>query len=56
MASTNFLGIGSGMPFDQWLADERKGLSMQLNPYLQKQSSYNGQISAWGSISSVVVN
>lgn len=52
MASTNFLGIGSGMPFDQWLADERKGLSMQLNPYLQKQSSYSGQISAWGSISS----
>ncbi|MGN7789068.1 flagellar filament capping protein FliD [Enterobacter sp. 22452] len=52
MASTNFLGIGSGMPFDQWLADERKGLSMQLNPYLQKQSSYKGQISAWGSISS----
>lgn len=52
MASTNFLGIGSGMPFDQWLADERKGLSQQLNPYLQKQSSYNGQISAWGSISS----
>lgn len=52
MASTNFLGIGSGMPFDQWLADERKGLSMQLNPYLQKQNSYKGQISAWGSISS----
>ncbi|MGU3414525.1 flagellar filament capping protein FliD [Enterobacteriaceae bacterium C34A] len=52
MASTNFLGIGSGLPFDQWLADERKGITQKLNPYLQKQSAYNGQISAWGSISS----
>lgn len=52
MAATNFLGVGSGLPFDQWLADERKGITQKLNPYLQKQSSYNGQISAWGSISS----
>lgn len=52
MAATNFLGVGSGLPFDQWMADERKGLSQKLNPYLQKQSSYKGQISAWGSISS----
>lgn len=52
MAATNFLGVGSGLPFDQWLADERKGISQKLNPYLQKQSSYNGKISAWGSISS----
>jgi flagellar hook-associated protein 2 len=52
MASTNFLGVGSGLPFDQWLADERKGITQKLNPYLQKQSSYKGQISAWGSISS----
>ncbi|MEW5558723.1 flagellar filament capping protein FliD [Enterobacter asburiae] len=54
MASTNFLGIGSGLPFDQWLADERKGITQKLNPYLQKQSSYKGQISAWGSISSAL--
>ncbi|MBS3049108.1 flagellar filament capping protein FliD [Enterobacter mori] len=52
MAATNFLGVGSGLPFDQWLADERKGISQKLNPYLQKQSTYKGQISAWGSISS----
>lgn len=52
MAATNFLGVGSGLPFDQWLADERKGITQKLNPYLQKQSSYNGKISAWGSISS----
>ncbi|MEA5214006.1 flagellar filament capping protein FliD [Enterobacter cloacae] len=54
MAATNFLGVGSGLPFDQWLADERKGITQKLNPYLQKQSSYNGQISAWGSISSAL--
>lgn len=52
MAATNFLGVGSGLPFDQWLADERKGITQKLNPYLQKQSTYNGQISGWGSISS----
>ncbi|WP_336239470.1 flagellar filament capping protein FliD [Enterobacter chuandaensis] len=52
MAATNFLGVGSGLPFDQWLADERKGISLKLNPYLQKQTTYKGQISAWGSISS----
>lgn len=52
MAATNFLGVGSGLPFDQWLADERKGITQKLNPYLQKQSTYKGQISAWGSISS----
>ncbi|MEW5495242.1 flagellar filament capping protein FliD [Enterobacter cloacae] len=54
MAATNFLGVGSGLPFDQWLADERKGITQKLNPYLQKQSSYKGQISAWGSISSAL--
>lgn len=54
MASTNFLGVGSGLPFDQWLADERKGITQKLNPYLQKQSTYKGQISAWGSISSAL--
>ncbi|EKK5416454.1 flagellar filament capping protein FliD [Enterobacter ludwigii] len=52
MAATNFLGVGSGLPFDQWLADERKGITQKLNPYLQKQSTYKGQISGWGSISS----
>ncbi|MGP6135977.1 flagellar filament capping protein FliD [Enterobacter chuandaensis] len=52
MAATNFLGVGSGLPFDQWLADERKGISQKLNPYQQKQTTYKGQISAWGSISS----
>ncbi|MGM8430237.1 flagellar filament capping protein FliD [Enterobacter cloacae] len=54
MAATNFLGVGSGLPFDQWLADERKGITQKLNPYLQKQSSYKGQISAWGAISSAL--
>lgn len=54
MASTNFLGVGSGLPFDQWLEDERKGITQKLNPYLQKQSTYKGQISAWGSISSAL--
>lgn len=54
MASTNFLGVGSGLPFDQWLADERKGITQKLNPYLQKQNTFKGQISAWGSISSAL--
>ncbi|HEP0313973.1 flagellar filament capping protein FliD [Enterobacter bugandensis] len=54
MAGTNFLGVGSGLPFDQWLADERKGITKKLNPYLQKQTTYKGQISAWGSISSAL--
>ena len=54
VGSTNFLGVGSGLPFDQWLADERKGISQKLNPYLQKQSTYTGQISGWGSISSAL--
>ncbi len=48
MASTNFLGVGSNLPFDQWLAVEREGISQKLNPYLQKQSTFQGQISAWG--------
>lgn len=54
MASTNFLGVGSNLPFDQWLAVEREGISQKLNPYLQKQSTFQGQISAWGSISSAL--
>lgn len=54
MAGTNFLGVGSGLPFDQWLADERKGITQKLSPYLQKQTTYKGQISAWGSISSAL--
>lgn len=54
VGATNFLGVGSGLPFDQWLAEERQGISQKLNPYLQKQSSYKGQISGWGSISSAL--
>ncbi|MCM7883276.1 flagellar filament capping protein FliD [Enterobacter sichuanensis] len=54
MVSTNFLGVGSGLPFDEWLAKEREASSQKLNPYLQKQKTYNGQISAWGSISSAL--
>lgn len=47
----NFMGVGSGLPFDEWLAKEREGQMQKLNPYLQKQSSYQGKISAWGNIS-----
>lgn len=54
VGATNFLGVGSGLPFDEWLANERKGISQKLNPYLQKQSTYKGQISGWGSISSAL--
>ncbi|WP_336210042.1 flagellar filament capping protein FliD [Enterobacter sp. P82] len=54
VGATNFLGIGSGLPFDEWLANERKGITQKLNPYLQKQSTYKGQISGWGSISSAL--
>ncbi|MCU6424929.1 flagellar filament capping protein FliD [Enterobacter sichuanensis] len=54
MVSTNFLGVGSGLPFDEYLAKEREASSQKLNPYLQKQKTYNGQISAWGSISSAL--
>lgn len=54
MVSTNFLGMGSGLPFEELLAKERAASSVKLNPYLQKQKTYNGQISAWGSISSAL--
>lgn len=54
MVSTNFLGIGSNLPFEELLAKERAASSVKLNPYLQKQKTYNGQISAWGSISSAL--
>jgi flagellar hook-associated protein 2 len=54
MVSTNFLGMGSGLPFEELLAKERSISSVKLNPYLQKQKTYNGQISAWGSISSAL--
>ncbi|EMJ5881691.1 MULTISPECIES: flagellar filament capping protein FliD [Enterobacter cloacae complex] len=54
MVSTNFLGIGSNLPFEELLAKEREASSVKLNPYLQKQKTYNGQISAWGSISSAL--
>lgn len=54
MVSTNFLGMGSGLPFDELLAKERSISSVKLNPYLQKQKTYNGKISAWGSISSAL--
>ncbi|MGK8544550.1 flagellar filament capping protein FliD [Enterobacter cloacae] len=49
--AVNFMGVGSGLPFDEWLSKEREGQMQKLNPYLQKQSSYQGKISAWGSIS-----
>ncbi|WP_368528574.1 flagellar filament capping protein FliD [Enterobacter cloacae] len=54
MVTTNFLGMGSGLPFEELLAKERAASSVKLNPYLQKQKTYNGQISAWGSISSAL--
>ncbi|EOW0021489.1 flagellar filament capping protein FliD [Enterobacter cloacae] len=54
MVTTNFLGMGSGLPFEELLAKEREASSVKLNPYLQKQKTYNGQISAWGSISSAL--
>lgn len=54
MVSTNFLGMGSGLPFEELLAKERSASSVKLNPYLQKQTTYKGQISAWGSISSAL--
>lgn len=54
MVSTNFLGMGSGLPFDELLAKERSASALKLNPYLQKQKTFNGQISAWGSISSAL--
>lgn len=54
MVSTNFLGMGSGLPFEELLAKERTASSVKLNPYLQKQKTYSGQISAWGSISSAL--
>ncbi|QLO89680.1 flagellar cap protein FliD N-terminal domain-containing protein [Enterobacter sp. RHBSTW-00975] len=54
MAPSNFLGIGSNLPFDQLLATAREGSSQKLNPYLKKQSTFQGQISAWGSISSAL--
>lgn len=52
MAVSGFMNIGSGLPLEELLAKERQGLTQRLNPYLQKQTSFQGQISAWGSISS----
>ena len=39
MVTTNFLGMGSGLPFEELLAKEREASSVKLNPYLQKQKT-----------------
>ncbi len=55
MASFSVPGIGgSGLDIPSMLAQLRTAENQKLNPYLQKQTSYNGQISSWGKISSAL--
>ena len=54
MASFSMPGVGSGLPFDDWLAKLQVGENTRLNPYLQKQEKYNSQVSSWGKISSAL--
>lgn len=43
---------GSGLDISALLEQIKQGESRKLNPYLQKQSNFNGQVSSWGKISS----
>uniref|UniRef100_UPI0027BB11EA flagellar cap protein FliD N-terminal domain-containing protein n=1 Tax=Serratia marcescens TaxID=615 RepID=UPI0027BB11EA len=53
MASFSVPGIGgSGLDIPAMLSQLRTAENTKLNPYLAKQSSYNGQVSSWGKISS----
>lgn len=52
MASFPVPGIGgSGIDFETMIAQLQKAESQKLNPYLQKQQKYTGQVSTWGKIS-----
>jgi flagellar hook-associated protein 2 len=53
MASFAVPGLGgSGLDIPSMLSQLRVAENQKLNPYLQKQSSFNGQVSSWGKISS----
>lgn len=52
MASFSMPGVGSGLPFDQWLGQLQAAESKKLTPYMQKQDKYNSQVTTWGKISS----
>jgi flagellar hook-associated protein 2 len=53
MASFAVPGLGgSGLDIPSMLSQLRTAENKKLNPYLLKQSSYNGQVSSWGKMSS----
>ncbi|WP_345829155.1 flagellar filament capping protein FliD [Pantoea sp. BRR-3P] len=53
MAIAPISGLGgSGLDIQQLLGQLEAAESKKLNPYLQKQNSYSGQLSAWSKISS----
>lgn len=55
MASFPISGLGgSGLDIPSMLAQLEKAESTKLNPYLQKQSNFDGRVSGWGKVSSAL--
>ena len=53
MASFSMSGLGgSGLDIESMISQLQVAENKKLNPYLQKQSNYEGQTSSWGKISS----
>ncbi|MDR5615830.1 flagellar filament capping protein FliD [Arsenophonus sp.] len=50
MSNMTSLGVGSGMPIDQWLDSMEANEKQRLRPLKQKQHKYNQKISAYGSL------
>lgn len=50
MSNMTSLGMGSGMPIDQWLDSIEANEKQRLRPLQQKQQKYNQKISAYGSL------
>ncbi|QLK87219.1 hypothetical protein E3U36_01810 [Arsenophonus endosymbiont of Aphis craccivora] len=50
MSNMTSLGVGSGMPIEQWLESIEANENQRLRPLKQKQQKYNQKISAYGSL------
>ncbi|MDR5610207.1 MULTISPECIES: flagellar filament capping protein FliD [unclassified Arsenophonus] len=50
MSNMTSLGVGSGMPIDQWLDSMEANEKQRLRSLKQKQQKYNQKISAYGSL------
>lgn len=50
MSNMTSLGVGSGMPIDQWLDSMEANEKQRLRPLKQKQQKYNQKISTYGSL------